>query len=92
MNQKETLIKEITELPDFMISRLLDIVHYIKLGIEFDFMPQTDNEFYKSLEFRNIFTESISEYRQGKAEDTCAIEDVCVWFWIGTHSLSDKKY
>lgn len=69
MTQKETLIKEINELPDFMISRLLAIVHYIKLGIEFEFLPQADNEFYQSKEFKNIVAESISEYRQGKVED-----------------------
>jgi hypothetical protein len=69
MTKKETLIKEINELPDFMISRLLEIVHYIKLGIEFEFLPQADNEFYQSNEFKNIVAESISEYRLGKVDD-----------------------
>jgi len=55
MNQKEILIREINELPDFII--------------EFDFLAEVDNEFYQSDEFKNIVAESISEYRQGKTGD-----------------------
>ena len=66
MNQKEILIREINELPDFMVSRLLEMIRYIKLGIDFEFLAKEDNEFYQSDEFKNIVAESISEYRQGK--------------------------
>jgi hypothetical protein len=69
MNQRESLIKEINELPDFMISRLLEMIRYIKVGVEFEFLAMVDNEFYQSSEFKNIVAESISEYRQGKADD-----------------------
>ena len=69
MNQKETLIKEINELPDFMVGRLLEMIRYIRLGIEFEFQPKADNAFYQSDEFKNIVAESISEYRQGKTDD-----------------------
>lgn len=69
MNQRESLIKEINELPDFMISRLLEMIRYIKIGVEFEFLAKVDNEFYQSSEFKNIVAESISEYRQGKADD-----------------------
>jgi hypothetical protein len=60
MNKKETLIKEINELPDFMVSRLLEIVRYIKLGIEFEFLPEAGNEFYQGNEFKNIVSESLA--------------------------------
>lgn len=69
MNEKESLIKEINELPDFMISRLLEMIRYIKVGIEFEFLAKVDNEFYQSNDFKSIVAESISEYRQGKADD-----------------------
>jgi hypothetical protein len=69
MNQKETLIKEINGLPDFMVGRLLEMIRYIKLGIEFEFLAKVDNAFYQSDEFKNIVAESISEYRQGKTDD-----------------------
>jgi len=69
MNQKDILIKEINELPDFMVSRLLEMIRYIKLGIEFEFLAKVDNQFYQSDEFKNIVAESISEYRQGKTDD-----------------------
>lgn len=69
MTKKEILMKEINELPDFMVSRLLEIVHYIKIGIEYEFVPDTDNELYRSEEFKNIVMESISGYQHGKTED-----------------------
>jgi len=69
MTDRETLINEINKLPDFIIKQVLDIVHYIKLGIENEYVSKSNNEFYNSQEFKNIVSESIVEYRRGKAED-----------------------
>jgi|LGVE01.1.fsa_nt_gb hypothetical protein len=74
MAERETLIKEINGLPDFMIKQLLDIVHYIKLGIENEYVPEASNAFYSSQEFKAIVGESIVEYRSGKAEDMDILE------------------
>ena len=69
MSSREVLIKEIKGLPDFIINQLLGIVHYIKIGIENEYVPKTDNDFYNSDRFKNIVSESIAEYRSGKTED-----------------------
>jgi len=69
MSGKEVLIKEINGLPDFIIDKLLGIVRYIKIGIENEYLPGTDNDFYNSDRFQNIVSESIAEYRGGKTED-----------------------
>ena len=69
MSSKEVLIKEIKGLPDFIIDQLLGIVRYIKIGIENEYVPKTDNNFYNSKRFKNIISESIAEYRSGKTED-----------------------
>ena len=69
MTDRETLIKQINGLPDFIIKQLLNIVHYIKLGIENEYVPGTNNVFYNSQEFKEIVSESIVEYRSGKTED-----------------------
>ena len=69
MTNREILINEIKGLPDFITKQLLDIVHYMKLGIENEYVSKTDNDFYNSQEFKNIVSESIEEYRSGKTED-----------------------
>jgi hypothetical protein len=69
MSGREILIKEINGLPDFIVDQLLGIVRYIKIGIENEYIPASDNEFYKSNEFKTIVSESIGEYRSGKTED-----------------------
>ncbi len=69
MSEKETLIKEINGLPDFIINQLLGIVHYIKIGIQNEFVSESNNDFYNSDQFKNIVSESIIEYRGGKTED-----------------------
>ena len=65
MAERETLIKEINGLPDFMIKQLLDIIHYIKLGIENEYVPKSSNACYSSEEFKAIVGESIVEYLGG---------------------------
>lgn len=74
MTERETLINEINRLPDFRIKQLLDIVHYIKLGIENEYVPKSSNVFYNSHEFKEIVGESIVEYRSGKSEDMDILE------------------
>jgi hypothetical protein len=69
MSEREVLISEIKDLPDFMIKQLLGIIRYVKLGIENEYMSKTDNNFYNSEQFKNIVSESIVEYRSGKTED-----------------------
>jgi len=69
MSEREVLIKEIKGLPDFIIDQLLGIVRYIKIGIENEYVSKTDNDFYNSDRFKNIVSESIAEYRNGKAKD-----------------------
>ncbi len=70
MTNREVLINEINNLPDFIMKQLLDIIHYIKLGIEYEYISETSNEFYKSQEFQNIVSESINEYRSGTVVQT----------------------
>jgi len=74
MNDRDLLIKEINVLPDFIIKQLLNIIHYIKIGIENEYIPNTDNSFYNSQEFKGIASESIAEYRSGKIEDMDILE------------------
>ena len=69
MSEREVLISEIKDLPDFMIKQLLGIIRYVKLGIENEYMSKTDNNFYNSEQFKNIVSESIVEYRSGKTKD-----------------------
>jgi hypothetical protein len=69
MSEREVLIKEINGLPDFIIDQLLGIVHYIKIGIENEYVSKIDNVFYNSDQFKKIVSESITEYRNGKTED-----------------------
>ncbi len=69
MSGREVLIKEIAGLPDFIIDQLLGIVRYIKIGIENEYVSESDNDFYNSDRFKNIVSESIAEYRSGKTED-----------------------
>ena len=69
MREREVLIKEIRGLPDFIIDQHLGIVRYIKIGIENEYMSKTNNDFYNSARFKNIVSESITEYRSGKTED-----------------------
>lgn len=68
MTDREALIKEINELSDFIIKQVFDIVHYMKLGIENEYVSKSNNEFYNSRGFRNIVSESIVEYQGGKTE------------------------
>jgi hypothetical protein len=69
MSEKEALINEINGLPDFIIDQLLGIVRYIKIGIQNEYVSNTDNDFYNSDRFKNIVAESILEYQSGKTED-----------------------
>lgn len=69
MKERAILIKEIEELPDFMVVNLLGIIRYLKIGIENEFIPKSENDFYHSEEFQSIVSESIKEYRAGKTED-----------------------
>ena len=69
MNEREALIKEINKLPDFMIDQLSSIVRYIKIGIENEYVSKIDNDFYNSDQFKNIVSESVTEYRSGNTED-----------------------
>ena len=69
MTDRQALINEINELPDFIIKQVFDIVHYMKLGIENEYVSKSSNEFYKSQEFKDIVSESIVDYRHGKTED-----------------------
>ena len=69
MTDREALINEINQLPDFMIKQVFSIVYYIKLGLENEFLSKDDNDFYNSREFKNIVAESIVEYRRGNTED-----------------------
>jgi hypothetical protein len=69
MSKKEVLINEIQGLPDFIIEQLSGIVRYIKIGIENEYISKTNNDFYNSVQFKNIVSESIAEYRSGKTEN-----------------------
>lgn len=69
MTSKEILINEINTLPDFIIKRFLDIIHYIRVGVECEYVSETGNEFYNSQEFQNIISESINEHQSGKTKD-----------------------
>jgi len=69
MSGREVLIKEINGLPDFIIDQLIGIIRYIKIGIENEYISGSDNDFYNSDRFKNIVSESITEFRSGKTED-----------------------
>jgi len=63
MSEREMLIKEINELPDFVVSQLSGIVHYLKIGVDNEYVPDSTNEFYSSDHFSDIVRQSIAEYR-----------------------------
>ena len=69
MKERDILIKEIEELPDFMVENLLGIIRYLKIGVENEFIPKSENNFYQSEEFQSIVSESIKEYHEGKTEN-----------------------
>ena len=69
MSEREVLINEIKGLPDFIIEQLSEIVRYIKIGIENEYISKTNNDFYNSVQFKNIVSESIAEYRSGRTEN-----------------------
>jgi hypothetical protein len=69
MSERELLIKEINGLPDFIIDQLAGIIRYIKIGIENEYVSKIDNDFYNSDQFKNMVSDSITEYRSGKTED-----------------------
>ncbi|MDZ7696665.1 MAG: hypothetical protein U5R49_07005 [Deltaproteobacteria bacterium] len=69
MADRSILIREIEGLPDSMIEQLLGIVRYIKIGMEHEYVPASDNPFFNSEEFKGIVSEAISEYRHGKTEE-----------------------
>ncbi len=69
MSEREVLIKEINGLPDFIIDQLAGIIRYIKIGIENEYISKIDNDFYNSDQFKNMVSDSITEYRSGKTED-----------------------
>lgn len=68
MDSRRALMDEIDGLPDFMVDRLLDIVHYIKLGIANEYVSQSENEFYNSEAFQSIVADSVVEYQRGDTE------------------------
>ncbi len=69
MSEREALIKEINGLPDFIIDQLLGIIHYIKIGIQNEYISKSENEFYNSDQFTTIVSEAIVEYRGGNTEE-----------------------
>lgn len=69
MTDREALINELDEPPDFAIQRLRDIIHYIRLGIESEYISKSGNEFYNSRWFKDLVSESIAEYRDGKTDE-----------------------
>jgi len=69
MTDREMLINEINLLPDFVIKQLLDIVHYLRRGIDYEYAPQTENEFYNSVQFKAVISDAIKEYQSGKTEE-----------------------
>ncbi len=69
MTDKEMLINEISLLPDFMIKRLLEIVHYVNIGIESEYVPETENEFYNTREFGKLVSDSVAEHQSGRTEE-----------------------
>ena len=79
MTNREILIREINELPDFIINQLRDIVHYLKLGVNYaekeQFISITDNEFYNSLEFNSIVADAVTEYQNCETEDMDILEN-----------------
>lgn len=76
MSDRTLLIKEINQLPDFIVEQLLAIVHYIKLGIENEYIPETGNEFYRSEPFKKIVSQSVAEYHTGQT----AAMDILPWW------------
>ncbi|HLC15022.1 MAG TPA: hypothetical protein VJL89_02195 [Thermodesulfovibrionia bacterium] len=79
MTNRDILIREINELPDFIINQLRDIVHYLKLGVNYaekeEFRTITENEFYCSVEFNDIVASAISEYKKGETEEMDILEN-----------------
>lgn len=79
MTDREVLIREINELPDFLIKQLRGIIHYLKLGIEHEekveFECTTNNNFYDSMAFNNILTEAISAHKKAETEDMDVLEN-----------------
>ncbi len=74
MTEREELIHEISILPDFIIPRLLNIVHYIRIGVENEYLPETENEFYNSPEFRQTVLESVADYEAGNTKEMDVIQ------------------
>ena len=68
-NDRATLMKEIDRLPDAVVKELANIVHYLALGVESEFVPQTDNPFYRSAEFAGKLADAVREHKAGKTED-----------------------
>lgn len=69
MTDREMLINEINGLPDFIIRQLLDIVHYVKIGTENEYVPETENDFYNSREFGKLVSDAVSDYKAGETQD-----------------------
>lgn len=69
MTDKEILLREIDGLPDFMIKQLLDMVHYIRIGIESVYIPETDNDFYNTPEFGKFVSDAVADYKVGRTEN-----------------------
>jgi hypothetical protein len=79
MTNRDQLIEEINELPDYLIKQIRDIVHYVKLGIDYEeqdaFKSLVENEFYNSSEFKNIVSDAVTELKKGKTEDMDVLEN-----------------
>ncbi len=79
MTNRDILIRELNELPDFLINQLRDIIHYLKLGVNYaekeEFKYITDNEFYSSTEFNDIVANAITEYKKGETEEMDILEN-----------------
>jgi hypothetical protein len=52
-----------------MVDQFFGIVRYIKIGVENEYVPGTDNPFYNSDEFKGMLSEAIAEYRHEKTEN-----------------------
>ena len=69
MNDRAMLIKELDRLPDAVVKELANIVHYLALGVENEFVPHTDNPFYRSEEFAGKMADAMREHKAGQTGD-----------------------
>lgn len=63
---REMLIKEINGLPDDVIEQLMGIIRYVKIGVDSEYIPETNNEFYNGDHFKAIVSHAIMQHHNGK--------------------------